>query len=331
MLTVLFILHVATSGGVCGSEPLGPGYDIFNLYHAGKLKEARKALRTWVTTQLEGIGTRPITSHVQAEGRLVAGGGAAGVVTNCIILERQHNPGARIPNEVYEAADAVRKATDDGFAAFEATPAELRDKVGTRVQGAKAFSVKAKTELLKLELAELRRDGREDRAREILAEEADFMAANNVKADDLLPAIPAPAKPTVAPAPPPVKLNGRELAIMQLLLAYYQALSAEDAAALDRILLQGPDLKAGKDIVAEIARERAAERDFDSIGPVVFDDESSLVVIEKSPDELQVTARRANKSFRLGEKVFTQRESDVFTIRIVDGQYRLVILRKGAR
>ena len=324
-LAALLVLHVTVGGSVYGSEPLPPGYRIFDLYTSGKLTEARKALREYVQG-FEGIKTREIRFSSDAEG-LLGGGVAASVVMRCINLERECNPGGRIPDEVYESADIVRKGTDEGFAAFERVPADIRAKVH-RPEELKAFSVKAKADLLKLELAELRRDGREDRLQEILAEEAGFLKTNSIKADHLLSGGPVPSTTTPA-APAPVKLNGRQLAIVQLLLTYYAALSAEDASALDRVLLPGPNLKTGKDIVADIAQERDAEQDFDSIGPVVFDDESGLMIVEKTPDELHVTAQKVNKSFRLGEKIFTQREADRFVVRIADGQYRLVIPQKG--
>ena len=217
----------------------------------------------------------------------------------------------------------VRKGTDEGFAAFDAAPSELRDKVGARAQSAKAFSVGVKAELLKLELAELRRDGREDRLQEILAEEAGFLKTNGIKADQLLSGVPVPSTTTPA-APAPVKLNGRQLAIVQLLLAYYAALSAEDTAALDKLLVKGANFKSGKDIVEEIERERQAERDFDAIGPVQFVADSTCTIAVKATDEFEVRIKGILKTFRKGKKTLSQREHDRFTVRIVQGQYKLV-------
>jgi len=325
LMTASLVLHMAVENAVYGSESRPPSSRILDLYKSGKLTEARQALRKHISG-CEKIGTYPIRVWQDA-GRLLGGGFSAGLVMRCIELERECNPGGKIPEEVYKAADIVRKATDEGFAAYERVPADIRAKV-RQPEETKASSVKAKTELLKLEVAELRRDGREDRAREILAEEADFLAANNIKTDGWLPEVSTTTKTSDASASTPIKLSGRELAIVQLVLAYYEALSAENAAAFDRILLQGPGLKTGDDIVTEIAQEREAEKDFDRIGPVVFDDESSLTIFEKGDGELEVNLSRVLKSFGLGEKVLTQREPDRFRVQVVNGEYKLVIPRK---
>lgn len=307
------------------SAPLPPGHKVFALYEAGKLEEARKALVEFVKVHTASGDRIVIEDAIDAETRLGVNV-AVDVVLQCFTFEQKYgSPSKELLEASRDAMAAVDKAVKEVTGKF--TDSERVTKVLEYCQSRKA-------KLLAAEIVALRNDGQSEQAKTLVEQNAAFLTAQGVPVESLLPTV------TTVPVPsattngfPQAKEEsvgpGAVLPLCQLILAYYQALAAEDAGALDKCLVAGPEFLDGKGIVKRLSAERASERDFDAIGPAFFDSQTVLQVLPAAEGELRVVCSKVVKSFRLRGKSFSQRESDQFKVRIVDGAYKIVKTKGG--
>jgi len=305
------------------SESLPPGHEVFALYEAGKLPEARAALAEFVKEQATAGAAIDVQSPIDAEGKLGVSV-AVDVVLNCFSLEQKYGSPSK---ELFQASRDARAAADK---AVKEVSGKFTDS--DRVSQGIKYCNRMNATLLAKEIVALRNEGQLEQANALVKQNAAFLADQGVPVENLLPTV--KTVPTVSTNAVPEDMDesigpGAALPLCQLILAYYQALAAENVEALDKCLVLGPEFLDGKALVKRISEERTNKRNFDVIGPVVFDNETTLQVVPATEGKLRVDCRNIVKTFVLRGKSFTQRESDPFTVRLVDGMYRIEKAKRG--
>jgi hypothetical protein len=135
------------------SAPLPPGHEVFALYEAGKLEEARKALVEFVKVNTAAGDRKVIEDAIDAEERLGVNI-AADVVLYCFTLEQKYgSPSKELLQASRDARAAVDKAVKEVSGKF--TDSE-------RVAQVLEYCQSRKAKLLATEIVALRNDGQSE-------------------------------------------------------------------------------------------------------------------------------------------------------------------------
>lgn len=314
----------ADSEAVLQTAPLPPGHEIFELYKKGKLDEARKKVRELAKAALKEVKANRSSKAWDIECKLGAQI-TVEIVAACFELERQHGKKGIVPQELIDAARMARMALDlalaDARTAGEAVIAQVHrgEQLVRRAEQQKAA-------LLSREIVAFRDSGQLDRAKRLIKDNAGFIKKAGIPVDDLLVKKPPASAPPRAGAAE--EISGRQAAILKLVLDFYRALSQEDAGALSALLCKGKDMRTGEDIVKQLDRERKTRKSFEKCGDVRFDSRSKVQISPKGKGEFEVKCSGIIKSFTAGKRNVTQRESDLFAVKFVDGEYKLVFAKR---
>ncbi len=323
---VASILSSAEAEGA--SEPPALGHEVFQLYRARKLGEARAALVKLAREHVESAIAIKSPKRIDQQGR--AGLGAlANAVAYCFDLERKYGEAGHIPRELLEAAKLTREGIDTVVGEARR---DLDAETYARIAGTVRYAEKQKAKLLVKEIKALLDMGRKEEAVLLGQRYSRFLTFMEIPTNEVgLPTVLFLPKPAEPERPQELAVSWETAAILQAVLEYYRALAAEDAAALNRVILQEPGATTGEDMIRELNRERETERDFDALGPVRFDSKTLIKITPKGGDEFEILLQSVLKSFRLGEHTFTQREPDRFRVRLVDGAFKIVMPQKKTR
>lgn len=304
------------------AEELPVGFEIYELYREGKLTEARAALKKSVeraTNYSEAI--KPKNGSEMA-GKIGLGV-TAGMVRFSLKLEAKHAKSGTVSQELLDIADALnsvmRKLPSDLSPYFKNNP----DK-RARLKADQRFTNSARARMLAQVMVSLRSAGRMDEAKAIAEQNKDFLRRQGIPVAVLLGQV----KVATPKASTKEEVSGTVLNVFQTIDKYYKALLNEDAAALDKVLCKGKGLRTGKDIVDGIEAERAAEKDFDKIGPVLFDAETRLVVEVQADGSIRARLKKAIKTLVVAGHTHSLRTSEVFEMRLVDKEYKILLKKR---
>lgn len=306
--------------GFCASAPRRiEDRDIYDPYKAGELEKARIALRKYILSENADVKKEERTPF-EVECCLSACG--ATTIMPCFALEKQHNGTGKVPEEIFTLAKVARESIDLALKMAEKGGASLvneRPRIPTMVE----YSKRRKKELLILEIVTRREQEQEDKAKELIKENSEYIKNAVIMDAQLRPS----AKIEEKEKPKIETISGRNLAIAKLLVDYYRALTTLDAAGLDAVLCKGDGMMNGMDLVKfckEQLAELAEKKIYDTIGVVKFDDDTILKITPLDNKEFNVDCDNNIRTGTLAGKEVRHRKLDNFIVRLVNGEYKII-------
>ncbi len=303
-------------------EPRSLWEPILAPYKKGDVESGRKALIEHLKVAADysaTIAQKKPKNAFELEGILSIAGSASGV-RFCLDQETRLGTTATIPSEIYQLGDDLLRGIDRAVALAVAMP----DLWNERTQGFVDYAHKEKGALLKKEILVLARAGDSERAKAVYDSHHEFLQKRGLmRYEEIV------AEAEQAEAMRSITITGEALPLCKVILDYYHALAAEDAQGLDGVLLHGPGLMNGQQLVEALEAERKAERDFDSLGPIDFDMDTTLHATRQQDGDYLVVVSNLRKHFIVDGQDRTVREADRFVVRRTSDGYR--ILKKETR
>jgi len=306
----------ALGGAVALSSP-DPFAPVYDLYLADKPVEARELLIKIVDQAIDNTGAISLEASAGPQARM----GFASVVEGVMLsfkLELPHG-GDKVPAGVVDLSTRTIQAMDRF--AKEAMQAAGKDPI---IQQQEKLARSRLQQLLYRVVKTLVVVGEPAQVDAYLKQNQAIIKDLGVPVDRMLSGgQPVP----LSGIPTPVAVEGRVLAAAATLAQYYDALSRMDPQALQACLT--PDSTQAVAILARINRKAKETGEFDSPGPATFDARTTLriTVDPDKPAEFDLAVEEIVKSCRKAGRSFSQRESDHFRFRVVDGECKLVISR----
>jgi hypothetical protein len=310
------------AGGAGAPESFGAA--IWRLYEQGKLDDARKELKRLFQSEYDAYHKpRPKSDKpTDVESKVAGGGGAASLVCGAMVMEAKYGEPGLIPAFLMDMAEKAIDGLDRGAAFAQ----EYLERPGhERLAGHVALVIDTKMAILASMAEAHAKAGKAEMAAPMLAKHAAFLEANKEAFEKMRGSY----RHSISPPPPKAEVPKETIAAIQAVIEeHYKALATEDSNAIGRSLVQGEGLKNGQDIVGEIAAERERQKDFDRIGPAVFDKETRITVTPLGGNRYAVRVQGIMKTFYKGAETIRQRESDRFTVVVTEGKPLLLFEKR---
>lgn len=317
-LLITFLCFIALP--ISAHDAQGPGAEMIDLYQHGKVNQAREQFKKDFVALTE-MASKPFDPRhaLDAETYVSSLGIAMNVTKVALAQERRHVKSATAPDIVLDHASRLSKMASKMKAAVDSSKYKGQDRVMKAVEYADSQHVGMMTEALILN----RNLGRIEVSKKIAADHKALFDDHEVPLDALVvdqeDGQEVPIR-SVSEAP------GILLPIADRIFDFYQALVAEDAAALDLLLAKGRGFLTGQQLVASLQREREREGDFDRLLPPIIDGKTTFALQEVQENTYVVRLSGVIKRVLLKGEEIKQRESDTFlVIRDEDNNYFIVV------
>jgi len=324
-------LVVGTLGAmlVARSEPNHPSQAIFDLYQAGKVEQARRA----VLAEVGPAATRTANKFtggnaVLAEEHLSVPAGAANVLAAALKFEVRLADSAPFPDEFVAP---IGKVNDRLASAVSSVSSASELDGNNRVKALLAYAQKQRLALLSNALLFYTKTNAKQLAEQIIRSNHDFLTTNGLPVTSLLDTAP-PTNSTEDLAVATNKtqvVHGRTLQATSLVSKFYLGLALENEELLDECLYKAPGFANGQQLVVTLQAERQREGDFEKMLMPEFTESSKLVLESLSFDSYRLTIVNVHKRFILAGKEQVQRENDHFTLKESNGKLFVMMKQSG--